>query len=88
MVNRRTVLTHVLVVQRSLAVLRPSQAFHDIARECRILLAIFPMVAHRIYVSFHVQKKQVAGEVSLTPGTVISESLVSLKDFRYKGILR
>ena len=29
---------HVLVVQRSLTVLRPSQAFHDMLCECRILL--------------------------------------------------
>ena len=30
---------YVLVVQRSLTVLRPSQAFHDIMCECRILLS-------------------------------------------------
>ena len=79
---------HVLVVQRSLTVLRPSQAFHDMICECRILLANFPIVAYRTYMSLYVQKEQVAGEVSLTPGTVISEWLASLKDFRCKGILR
>ena len=36
--------------------------------------------------SLYVQKKQVAGEVSLTPGAVISEWLVSLMDFGCKGI--
>ena len=31
----------------SLTVLRPSQAFHDVICECRILFAIFPTVAYR-----------------------------------------
>ena len=38
--------------------------------------------------SLYVEKKQVADEVSLTPGTVISEWSVSLKDFCCKGIHR
>ena len=38
--------------------------------------------------SLYIQRKLVASGVSLTPGTVISEWLVSLKDFRCKGILR
>ena len=79
---------HVLVVRRSLTVLRPRQAFHDIICECRILLAIFAIGAYRTYMSLYIHKKQVAGEVSLTPGTVISEWLVFLKDFRCTGILR
>ena len=33
----------------------------------------------------HILQNQVAGEVSLTPGTVLS-AVVSLKDFRCKGI--
>ena len=78
----------VLVVQRGLTVLRPSQAFHDIVCECRILLAIFQIMAYRTYMSLYIQKKQVAGEVSSTPGAVISEWLVSLNDFRSKSILR
>ena len=65
---------HVLVVQRSLTVLRPSQAFHDIICECRILLAIFLIVAYRTEMLLYVQKKQllIAGKVSLTPGAVIT----------------
>ena len=62
----------VLVVQRSLAVLQPRQAFHsDIICGRRKLLAIFPMlVAYRAYyISMYVQKKQVSGEVSLTSVT-------------------
>ena len=43
------------------------------------LLAIFPIVTYRTFTSLYVQKKQVAGEGSLTPGAVISERLVSLK---------
>ena len=60
---------HVLVVQRRLTVVRPSQAFIPWCRiyECRILFAIF-----RQWHTGHVQKKQVTGEVSLAPGAVIS----------------
>ena len=76
---------HILVVQRSLTVLRPSQAFHDIICECKNTTHDF---VKDIYMSLYTQKKQVAGEVSLTPGTVITEWLVSLKNFRGKGILR
>ena len=47
----------------TVTVLRPSQAFHDVC-ECRILLAIFPIVAYRTCT--------VAGEVSLTPGAIVS----------------
>ena len=36
--------------------------------------------------SLYVQKKQFAGEVSLTSGAVISEWLISLKDFRCQVI--
>ena len=78
---------HALVVQRSLTVLRPSQALHDKTCECRTLLAIFPIVPYRTNMSLYIQKKQVAGEISLTPCTVIIEWLVSLKDFRRKGFL-
>ena len=37
----------VLAVQRSLAVVRLSQAFHDAICECGIMLAIFSTVAYR-----------------------------------------
>ena len=61
-----------------------------------MLLAIFPIVAYRTYITLslyahvvYVQKKQVAGEVSLIPpGAVISEWLASLKGFRCKGVHR
>ena len=36
--------SHVLVVQRSLTVLRPSQAFHDATCEYRVMFAIFTIV--------------------------------------------
>jgi len=39
----------ILLVQRSLTVPRPGQAFHDIVCECRIPLAIFPTVTYRTY---------------------------------------
>ena len=46
---------HLRVAQRSLTVLlRPSQAMHDIRCACRILLAMFPIVAYRTYISLHV----------------------------------
>ena len=68
MVNGHTtvVLTACTRSQRSLSVLRPNQALC----ECRILLfAIFPMiVAYRT----RMYRIRVAGEVSLTPGAVIS----------------
>ena len=38
---------HVLVLHRSLAVLRPSQVFHDILCDRRIMFAIFLIVAYR-----------------------------------------
>ena len=79
---------HVLAVQRSLTVLRPS------ARHCMMIKYVsvencsrfFSIVAYRTYMSLYVQKKYVAEEVSLTPGAVITEWLVSLKQFRCKGI--
>ena len=53
-VNGHTVLTCTLVVQRSLTVLRPSQALHDpiLGEVSNTVFAIFPIVAYRtcIYV--------------------------------------
>ena len=37
---------HVLVVQGSRTVLRPSQAFHDVLFEFRVLFAVVPTVAY------------------------------------------
>ena len=48
-VNGHTVLTCTLVVQRSLTVLRPSQALHDpiLGEVSNTVFAIFPIVAYR-----------------------------------------
>ena len=76
---------HALLVQRSLNVLRPNQAFHDIVIKCgcRIRCLRFFRLAYRPCM----YRSRVTGEVLLTPGAVISK-LVSLKDFRCKGINR
>ena len=85
-----TVVVCCLVVHCIVMWLTGMQCLHDNTNcECRILLAIFPIVAYRTcYMSLYEQKRQVAGEASSTPGTVISHCLVSLKDFRCEGIHR
>ena len=73
---------HVLVVQRSLTVLRPNQAFHHVicvSNTARDFSASDTQDTHAIVCT---------EEVSLTPGAVIDEWFVSLKDFRSKGIHR
>ena len=74
---------HVLPVQRSLARLRPSQAFHDIVCKCRIMLAIFPIIlAYRT--------RHCTEEAGSRRGIIDTRRrhqwFVSLRDFHCKGI--
>ena len=73
------------VVQRSLTVVRPSQAFHYVIPyqvcECRMLSAIFPMVA---YICTDAVSRR--GIIDTTKRR--HQWLVSMKDFRCNGILR
>ena len=71
MVNGHTVITCVLVVQRSLAVIRPSQAFHDIMYMSNNAVCDFSDSSVQDMATLYIQTKLVAGEASLTPGAVV-----------------
>ena len=72
---------HVLVVQRSLTVLRPSQAFHHVICGCRIMFAIFPTVAYRTCT-------EAGSRRGVNDTRRRHQLLVSLMDCRCKGIHR
>ena len=72
----------ILGVQRSLTVLRPSQAFHDVIWECRILFAVFPTVAYSTCAQAGSSRR------GIIDARRRHQWLVSLRDFRCKGISR
>ena len=69
------------VVQRGLTVLRRSQAFRDVMCECQILYAFFAAVAYRTCTEARSRR-------GIIDTRRYIQLLVSLNDFRCKGIRR
>ena len=72
---------HVLAVQRSLTVVRPSQAFHVQYVSIRVTFAIFSIVAYRTCT-------EIGSRRSIIDTSRRHQVMVSLKDFRCHGIHR